>query len=296
MANNNMKLRQGANILLNRGNKETPDYTIPNRFRVSIDTPDVAWADTSLTTMIPISGTETADDCSATTGWTASGTNSVSVNSSTYKPDGGTDGALNIIKSDTSSATITVSKTVTSLDGTSKDLTAWIYVVDATALAKISTSAIRYGSDSSNYYLKAITLAEGWNFIKIAITSGFDSTTGSPTIGALDYFYLEIVTDNATDTFSAGDIILDAIRLAGADDYYKTTETTTFDETDASVTITSKLSITEANGFLIDGHALYNTDASELMSDKSKFPDNSKGTTDLFKITTKRKIRNINQL
>ncbi len=303
MVNGTLMVRKGGVINANRTFKSTPDYTIPNKFRVSINTPDATWTDTSLTTTIPISGTELVDDCSATTGWTASGTNSLSVNSTTYKPDTGTDGALNLIKTDTSSATIYASKTTTSLNGTSKDFLIWIYIKDATALAKLKTSGtafeIRYGSDNSNYYYYTAAysiFSTGWNFIKLTITSGFTGTTGTPTITALDYTYISFITNNASDTFAAGDIIYDAIRLASSDDYLKTIDSTTFDETDASVTTTSKLSITEANGFLINGHSLNNTDTAELMATKSKFPNNSKDTTDLFKITTKLKYRNISQI
>jgi len=296
MVNNILKTRNGVNVLLNRGSKATPDYTIPSTFKVSIDTSDVTWVDTSLSTTVPITGTESVDDCSVTTGWTASGSNSVAVNTVTFKPDGGTDGSLTLIKSDVSSATVSVAKTVTSLDGTSKDLLTWIYVIDAAALAKISSSSIRYGSDSSNYYLIAITLSVGWNFIKTAITSGFDSTVGSPVIGSLDYYYFDMVTNNATDTFSSGDIIFDSIRLASVDDYLKTIETDLIiDETDGSVSTISKLSVSEANGFLINGHGIFNTDSSPKMTDTGKFASYSKGTTDLFKFTNKVKLRNVNQ-
>jgi len=90
-----------------------------------------------------------------------------------------------------------------------------------------------------------------------------------------------------TDTSLSGKVVISGTS------YYKDVDSVVFDESDGSVTVTSKLSVTEANGNLIDGHALFNTDSSVLMSDKSKFPSSSKGSSDLFKIVVKRKIRNI---
>lgn len=294
MVDNTMVTRDGVKLLVNRAFKNVPDYTILSRFRVSIDTPDVTYTDTSLITQIPISGTELIDACNATTGWSASGTNSITVNNTTYKPDGATDGALNIIKSDITSSTISITKATTSLNGTSKDFLAWIYIKDTSTLAKISSFTIRYGSDNTNYYYKTYTLSVGWNFVKLAIPAAF-STTGSPIITALDYTYIAIVTNNNTDVFVAGDIIIDALRLASADCYYKNFDSLAIDEVDGSITITSKLSISEANGFLLNGISSENIDVSPIMGIKSKHPANSKGNSDLIKYVTKLKIRNVNQ-
>ena len=133
-------------------------------------------------------------------------------------------------------------------------------------------------------------------FCKLAITAGFTGTTGSPVIGSLDYSYFSYITNNITDTTIAGDVVFDAIRLADVTDYYKALDTVTFDETDGSMSMTGKITVSEANGFLLDGYLIANTDTSELAFVKAKFPDNSKGTTDLFKMTIKTKQRNINQV
>jgi len=56
------------------------------------------------------------------------------------------------------------------------------------------------------------------NFFKIAIPAGFDSTTGSPAIAALDYFYIEFNTNLAADTVASGNINLDYVVVASSDD------------------------------------------------------------------------------
>jgi len=299
MTNNLNMTKDGMKILLDLtfGNTATT-YTNPANFSVSIDTVDVTFSDTALTTRVPIQGAELVDACNAITGWTTTGT--VTVNATTYKPDGTTDGSLNLTKTDTSTATVYASKTTTSVDGTSKNFLVWFYIKDATALAKLKSSGtsfeLRFGSDSSNYYYytaTTATLVVGWQYISIAIPGGFTGTTSSPSISALDYTYVAYITEAATATTSAGDFIFDAIRVASADDYIKAFDSVTIDESDSSVTTVSKLSVTEANGFLLNGIAHYNTDSTALMSLKGKYTATSKGTTDLLKITTKLKFRNI---
>jgi len=82
--------------------------------------------------------------------------------------------------------------------------------------------------------------------------------------------------------------------LASSDDYSKLIDSTTYDVVDGSFSSVGKLSVAEANGFLLDG-INFRTSATTMII-KSKYPSNSKDTTDLFKITSKIKFRNINQL
>ncbi len=299
MVKKTLMTSNGSKIQTNRGFKTTPDYNIINKFRVSINTPDITYEDTDLSTLIPITGTESVDDCSVITGWSAVGTgNSVSGNSSVYKPDSGTDGSLSLIKGNTGSAELKISKTTTSRNGTSKNFIGWLYIKDSTVLTKISTVSFLYGSDSSNFMKKdyaQANLDSGWNYVTSSITGGFTSISGSPTISALDYTSVIVTTTTGTDVLTYGDLLIDSLRLASNDDYYKEIDSISIDETEGSATVISKLSITEANGFLIDGHATYNDDSTELIHTKTKFSENSKGITDLFKISTKYKFRNINQ-
>jgi hypothetical protein len=154
---------------------------------------------------------------------------------------------------------------------------------------------VRYGSASTAYLEKVYpgsSISSGWNYLTNAITTGFTSTTGTVDLTSMKYTMIQYTTTAATETTSSGDIIFDSIRLASSDDYLKTISTTTVNETEASISYVSNLSVTEANGFLVDGHGLVNTDTNELLGVASKFPDNSKDTTDLLKFTTKLFISN----
>jgi hypothetical protein len=286
MATGSLITNDGKKVLLNRGYKSSPDYTVSSQFKVGISNQTPAISDTDLLNPIPINSTESVDDCEATTGWTASGTNTVSLNSSSFKEGSN---ALNMIKSDATSADINVSKTTTSLDFTSKDFWIWFYV-SADAYNNAATTdavTIRFGSASGDYYQytrdKADLTTTAWNAIKFSSATA-DSTTGSPTITACDYTFFQFTTDDTADTLIAGDLIIDDIKLASSGDYLGSFEASypTFDETNHEVEIRCKLATTDANGYDIDGFALFNTDSTNLMTDEDTFTAESKSSTDEF--------------
>ena len=158
---------------------------------------------------------EQVDACEATTGWTASGTNSISTSTAQVKQ--GTY-SLTLVKSDVTSATCSASKTTTTVDVTAKTFSAAIYI-SATLYAKLKTAGtvleIRFGSDSSNYYAKTYTkiqLASGWNTLTFT-TAMATSSTGTPVVTACDYTYIAFVTSATSDTAAAGDFIFDDLKL-----------------------------------------------------------------------------------
>lgn len=273
-------------LVLNRLLKSSPDYTIPTYLKIGIDNGTPSINSTDLDNPVPFTGTEQIDDCEATTGWTASGTNSVSLNTSSYKEGVS---SLNIIKSDASSAVVYVSKTTTSLSFTSKTFFTWLYL-SADALADMKTTdclTVRFGSDSSNYYYytkDAADLSSGWNLIYFT-SSTADGTTGSPTIGACDYTYVAIETTNAADTFIAGECMIDDLKLASADDFYLAFDSDpTISETTHISEIRTTIPATYGNGYLINGVSIWNADASKLMLTEDTFTGDSKSDTDVFTI------------
>lgn len=291
MANGDTFTLLGKKIMLNRFAKTVPDYTIISKFSVGINNGTPSISSSALDYPVVISGSEAVDSCDATTGWTASGTNSVTLNSTSYKEGVG---ALNLIKSDVTSATYSVSKTTTSRDFTSKTFFIWVYVGSA-AYAVLATSeciVLRFGSDSSNYYYfnvdKASITTTAWNLIRFT-TATATGTTGTPTIGSCDYTYIAVVTTNATDVFIAGTVIMDDIKVASSDDFYKTIEVgwPVINETNLEVEYKGVLNTIEANGNPINGLAFFNTDATYKMATESTFTDESKSDTDQFTFITK---------
>jgi len=287
--------KNGIIVLMNRAFKGTPDYNEVSDFKCSDDTSIYLETDTDIEeNQIPLQNIETVDDCE-TADWTEStDAEGETLNSSSYKE--GTN-SLNLGKDGTSSTTASYSKTTSSLNGTSKDLCLWVYVATLSDLATSNSITIRFGSDSSNYYQKAYDNADltaGWNFFKIAITGGFDSTTGSPSISALDYSYIAFETTDTGDTITLGDLRMDYWHLVSSGDYFKALETgyPLISEEDLQVTIRGKLTTTEGNGHNISKVGFVNDDATRKLITGSNFDSYSKTNDDILIFEQIIRVRN----
>lgn len=155
------------------------------------------------------------DNCNVAD-WSDSADMTTALNTTDYKEG---EKSLNITKSGGANATASTSKTTTSRDFTSKNISLWVYIKDAAMLAKLAASdcfELRFGSDSSNYYQwkkDAADFAVGWNLIKNLNTTNA-TTVSSPVIAACDYTYVGITATGAAITWSAGDMIMDYIILS----------------------------------------------------------------------------------
>jgi hypothetical protein len=272
MANGQVITKRGVRILFGRGYGNTT-YGALNAFKIGRATTTPTYADTDMGDKLPLQTTEVVDACDATTGWTASGTNSVSLNTTNFMEGSG---GLNLVKSDTGSANCDASKTTTSRDFTSKDF--WLYVYISSALyAKLATSnclTIRFGSDSSNYYQKQwskSSLVSGWNLL--SFNSGSGTITGSPVITAADFTFVRFTTINASDTAAAGDFVFDDIKLASVDDYIKPflAGYPSFDEPAKQVVTRGHITATLANGVSISECGEANSDASPSLGSHDVF-------------------------
>lgn len=187
------------------------------------------------------------DACDATTDWTDSADMTISLNSSTYKENSK---ALNLTKDGTSSVNASTSKTTTSRDFTSKNLSLWLYILDSTTLNLLATTdciTIRFGSDSSNYYQwtkDKADLSTGWNLIQALTSSNADSTTGSPSLTAMDYTFIQVTTAAAGSTWSAGAVIMDHIVLTSGTLYTRNTMTAITKTSDIQLYMDTQVIIT----------------------------------------------------
>lgn len=294
MTVNSITTNQGKNIILNRAYSASPIYTPPSKFKVGIGQTSASAVTTDLTLPVPISGTETVDACDVTTGWTASASDSVSLNTAIYVEGVA---ALNLIKGNTGTNYAYVSKSATAKNFTSKKIWIYIYISDILyPLLKTSGTAleIRYGTDSSNYYKKTYTAADlviGGNNINFSSATA-TSTVGSPTITSCGYVYIQYFTElNATVTV-ANDFVYDNIVVASSDDYLQTFVSSypIFDYTANETTIRCYLTSVEANGYNLNTIGYFNTDGSPIMSDIDVFNDESKTFNDEFIFIRKNRI------
>jgi len=279
----------------NRTYKAVPDYTTVSKFGVGIKQGTPLVADTDLDYVVPINNGTVNDNGDNTFTGSSGGDNSTD-NTTTFKPGAGeTDNtAQNLISNNTN-----VTKIWTIADLSSLGINAiadqpfamWIYIKDAAALAKFLIAGtaleIKLGSDSSNYYSKTFELtdlATGWNWITSNTVNVEDLTETGTVVGDIDTFLIEIITNNATDVFIAGDVIYDLLRQWEVTDTVKTfiAGFPAIDEGTFKVKIKGSLTSVQANGFDLNGFKVLNTDTVPKVTDLSDYTAESKSDTDEF--------------
>lgn len=240
-------------------------------FRDIIDTTDVASANDEITVGLIISTTQangntiqeaalfedasdTVDNCDAITGWTDSADMTVSLNTTTFYE--GT-GSINLTKDGTATVNASTSKQTTSVDFTSKTLSLQLYIDDQTTLDDFATSnclTIRFGSDetgATDYYQWAFDkadLAVGKNFIDTLTSANADSTSGTPSLLLMDYCFIQITSAAAGDTWAAGKVLMDDIKLISGDMWARSilTSITKTDDVELYLDWTVTITVTES--------------------------------------------------
>ncbi len=164
-------------------------------------------------------------------------------------------GMMKLGKSGTTTAQIDITdSTATSIDATDLYLEFDLYIADKTTLDKLRTASfalmVRYGNDASNYNQyewDASELNVGWNFIKRYVGTT-DGTAGTPAPATFDYILIRIFTNNTSDTFTSGKIMLDNIRWTE----YSLSDISTVPDQIASVAISTE----EFSDNLYEGEAV----------------------------------------
>jgi hypothetical protein len=297
MANSSTKTTEGKKVYLYRANTATASmsatqYLNSDRYRLGVGNATSTVNTTALTSSIPIdNGTVLSAGTQTMTG-SAGGDNSTD-NTTTYKVGAGLTDAKsqNLIANGTSaSKTWTVAALSTNATATSF-IGHWLYIKDATALAKFKTSGtcveMRVGSDTSNYYSltwTAASLAVGWNWLSSA-EAALNSYTMTGTVsGNIDTLVYIITTNNSTDTFVAGDVLFDLLRqwtITEAKLAY-VSGFPSLNMTNLEATTRMLVSSTQAVGYDINGLVLQNRDTSPLTTDAHTFTAESKSSTDEF--------------
>lgn len=291
MANGQLLTLSGKQIGINRIFKETPDYTAPYYFKVGIGTTTPSVADTDLVNIIPITNGTVNDDGSTNFTGTSGGDNSTD-NTSTYKEGAGAADATaqNLIANGTNASKIwTLTPLGSSVVGT-KPFSLWLYIKDATALAKFKSSGTAFevrfrtnGDGATLFYSQTTTAAElstGWNYITSGTTNvnALTAGGGGAPSGTINEFVMIITTNLATDTFVAGDVVYDLLRQWAGSDLLKTFVSgyPILDEPNTNSTIRTILLTTEANGFPITEFGVFNNDGTPKNFSRSVFTAISK--------------------
>ena len=279
----NIFTNDGKSIILDRTWNSSPTRNEVSQGKIGIGTTDAVNTDTDIERPVPWSGTEQIDDCE-TANWSDSADMTTSLNTTTFKQGSN---SLNLIKDGTASAIAYTEKNTTSLDFTSKELSIWLYIADSTTLDDFAVSdciKIWFGNDSSNYYewtKDRTDLVVGWNLID-CLTSSNGSETGSVTLASCDYTRVNIITDAAGTTWSAGDLAMDDLKLISSNDYLKNFEGgyPVIDFINNEVELRLRAATSEANGYGVSEIGSFNTDSPELMESRITFSPISKSDTE----------------
>lgn len=288
----------GRNLALNRIYKAVPDYTAVNRIKLGVGTTTPTTSDIDVENGIPIAyGTINDNGDNQMIG--SSGADNSTDNNTTYKPGGGVadDTAQNLIANNTNSlkiwtiADLSVYGTILDAD---ERIGHWIYIKDAPTLAKFKSSGtcfeVKFGIGISDYYSitkTAADLATGWNWITSNDDNLSDLTETGTVSGDIDYFIIEITTNNATDTFAAGDVIYDLLRQWVQADMLANISTgyPTFDTVNKEVTAQFYIHSLQANGYPLTECGSFTNDTTPEMMDHDVYTAVSKGRTDEMIIT-----------
>lgn len=279
--------KQGRLIVLERSFSSSPTRTIPNQLKLGEGSTAASDTDTDLVTSRPIHNEEVVDGMESAASWTPNLTNTTTDNTTTFFRGTQT---INLNKIDATSVTCKMTKAVTSLNFTSKRLFGF-FRVSTSLLALLAASGsvkIRYGSDSSNYYTwnvnaASITANSFFRFDKSAAEA--TSTTGSPSLTAMDYMEVEFETAAAGSTSAAGDFIVEEFFIYDTDDLDKPLETgyPALNTTTVTVELRGRINTVQANGFLFTEAGYGNLDSpTRQLFSRFTFDDLSKGLNDEF--------------
>lgn len=163
--------------------------------------------------LVDVTDLNTADPCEVITGWidnadaTTVTTNAVNIRQGSF--------SLTLGKSGIATDTASYSKVLgTVVDGKDRDAHLWFRVADMTTLNKIKTLRITYGSGGSAVNSKVFEfdgtdLETGFQLLRIDRTAQGLVTNGQPSLTAINFLKLDIVTNNPADTITSGDLNMD---------------------------------------------------------------------------------------
>ncbi len=287
----------GLDLLAERFIGTSSEGTI-SQFKVGLGTTAPTVSDTDLEIAVPITDGTANDDGSNTLTGSSGGDNSTD-NTVTFKEGAGQNDVTsqNLIANNGNATKIW---TIADLSSAGTNVTQtqffglWLYINDAADLAKFKSSGtaleIKLGSGVSDYFSitkTAADLAVGWNWITSNIVAVEDLTETGTVAGNVDTFIIEITTNNATDTFIAGDVIYDLLRTWQASDLVKNVETgfPSYDSSTKEIQTRMILSLSLANGFPLTEIAVRNSDGTSWSRDT--FTSFSKSITEELRFTQK---------
>ena len=293
IAANSITVNTGLEIRQDRIYQNVPTLLEPSVFRIGLGTTTAAVGDTVIEIPIPIGNGTVVDGGDNNLTGSTGGDNSTD-NTTTFKQGAGQNDVTsqNLIANNTDTEKIWTLNPLTSNFTATEPVGFWFFIKDQTAFDKFDSDdavmlKIRTNGDAANlFYSLSRTKAElsiGWNWVTSGAVNVEDLSTGvGGASGTLDEFIIQVVTNNATDTFVAGDVLYDLMRQWATSDLIKSFESGSpvLDTSNFETLIRTKLGSTEANGFDISEQGVFNIDASPKMDSHSTLNGVSKSDQD----------------
>ena len=281
---NTINFNEGKVLSLKRTWEATPSVTAPTRFVIGSGGAVPNVNSSNIGVEVPISDGDVLDSFPDTTGWSVSG-GTLSLNETRFLK--GTS-AMNIIKDDDTVDEISINKTYSVFNLTDNKVFLFLYTAN-NVLPQLSSIEVRLEDDSTNYVSKSLVIGDlnvAWNFIRI---TEYDTVVGSPDITNLTTIRLIITTNAVDDTWSAGDVVIDDIKLVTPSDFTKqfVGGFPQINSNSREVLVRGQLNSTQANGFIIDRWAVKNTDTPSILMFCDTFPGESKTQSDEFSFIRK---------
>ena len=295
---NSLKTTYGARIYLYRANTKnenlsSTEYLPESQFQLGVEEGDIYVSDTSITSPIPIEVGTVIDDGTNTLSGVDGGNNSTE-NTTRFKPGANlTDNTaqnLNVNDSDnTKRWHISLENNINK-----EQYCGFSLFFEENVLEKITNILIKIGENDSNYYYKNLNLANlisAWNWINLGIIENLD-LYGEIT-NAINYFEIEIITENVVDVWEEGEVVYDLLRQWEKNDTFKD-YVDDFPQLNLSNLEVSKqgyITSIEAVGFNINAYGDFNNDSPEKLTAKSRMTIRSKSETDEVIYVSKDRIR-----
>jgi len=168
----------------------------------------------------------------------------------------------------------------------------WLFF-KGNSLSVINNIVIKLGSSSSNFFSRTFnqtSLTSGWNWLFLGRVENL-AVTG--TIGAtINYFEIQITTNNATDNWNPDDVIYDLLRTYTYTDTIKSYVSTYPQVNNSALEVTKMAYLTtlDAVGFNINSYADFNEDTSPKMGTEATIITRSKSNSDEVIYTVKERI------
>ena len=196
--------------------------TIPNT-PLTLTTDYVIVEDIENGRLVDVTLLNSVDRCEVITGWTNNADATVVATDAVNFREGTK--SLKLGKSGVASNTARYEKVFTPvINGKDRDFHMWFRILDTTTLNKIDRLEITYGSggtsaNSKKFTIERADLVTGFQLLRIDRNDSTIITTGVPSLSAINFVRIDVITNNIADTIVNTNLNMDFLFFAPDSEY-----------------------------------------------------------------------------